>query len=393
MSRLQDLIDELCPDGVEHVALKNVCDDFIVPMRDRPKEFNGNIPWCRIEDIEGLTISGSKIGLGVTAEVVKDMNLKVMPVGTVIASCSASLGRYAISTVELITNQTFIGLVCSARILNKFLLHVLPTKTQELMAASNSGTIPYISRKKFEELVVPLPPLEVQEEIVRILDTFTALEAELEAELEARKKQNRSYGDRLLNFEGGDRHPMKSRLAELCPQGVPFRELSEIASIGTGSSDRKNHELGGEFPFYVRSREVLKARTYEFDETAIIIPGEGGIGDIFHFASGKYALHQRAYRIAISNNRVNSKFIFYYLRTNFKQFILAKAVSATVTSIRKPMIERFSVPVPPMEVQDEIVRVLDACTELEDSVEAELNARRQQYEHYRDKLLTFKEAS
>jgi type I restriction enzyme S subunit len=79
-------------------------------MRDRPKVFDGDIPWCRIEDKEGQFFNGSKSGLAVSKEIVKKMNLKVFPTGTVICSCSASIGSYAINTQPLITNQTFIGL-------------------------------------------------------------------------------------------------------------------------------------------------------------------------------------------------------------------------------------------------------------------------------------------
>jgi type I restriction enzyme S subunit len=143
--------------------------------------FDGEIPWCRIEDIDAMSIRGSKIGLGVSETVIQQMNLKVMPQGTVIASCSASLGRYAINTVPLITNQTFIGLVCGPKLHNRYLLHLLFTKTEYLRSQSTTGTIAYISRQKFEELLIPLPPIEVQREIVRILDQFIELEAELEA--------------------------------------------------------------------------------------------------------------------------------------------------------------------------------------------------------------------
>ena len=86
---------------------------------------------------------------------------------------------------------------------------------------------------------------------------------------------------------------------ELCPNGVEFVKLGEIADIGTGSSNRQDEDSNGKYPFYVRSKNILKSNTFEFDETAIIIPGEGGIGDIFHYIDGKYALHQRAYRICV----------------------------------------------------------------------------------------------
>lgn len=132
MSKIDDLIHELCPDGVEFETLKNLCAEIIVPMRDRPKIFDGTIPWCRIEDMEGHFFNGSKAGLAVSKKVIKEMNLKVFPTGTVICACSASIGSYAINTRPLITNQTFIGLVCGDRILNTYLRFYMETQTKTL---------------------------------------------------------------------------------------------------------------------------------------------------------------------------------------------------------------------------------------------------------------------
>ena len=178
---------------------------------------------------------------------------------------------------------------------------------------------------------------------------------------------------------------------ELCPNGVEFVKLGEIADIGTGSSNRQDEDSNGKYPFYVRSKNILKSNTFEFDETAIIIPGEGGIGDIFHYVDGKYALHQRAYRICVFCKKMDTKFLYYIMCCHFKKYILAKSVGATATSIRKPMLENFKLPVPPMEVQREIVRILDSFTLLTAELTAELTARKKQYEFYRDFLLNFNE--
>ena len=175
----------------------------------------------------------------------------------------------------------------------------------------------------------------------------------------------------------------------LCPNSVKFAQIGDICTVGTGSGNRQDATEDGRYPFFVRSKEVLLNDNYEFDEEAILIPGEGGIGDIFHYYNGKYALHQRTYRIHPTSDEINTKFLYYYMFANFKKFILMKAVSATVTSIRKPMIETFEIPIPPMEVQNRIVEVLDKMTALTAELEAELEARKQQYEYYRNKLLTF----
>ena len=170
---------------------------------------------------------------------------------------------------------------------------------------------------------------------------------------------------------------------------VEWKPLMDLAEIGTGNSNRQDEEENGKYPFYVRSKNILRSNSFQFDETAIIIPGEGGIGDIFHYVEGKYALHQRAYRIHITSDEVNTKFLYYIMHNSFKKYILSKSVGATAISIRKPMLEKFEIPIPPLSVQTEIVKILDALTALTSELTSELILRRKQYEYYREKLLSF----
>ncbi|WP_363124541.1 restriction endonuclease subunit S [Gilliamella apicola] len=172
---------------------------------------------------------------------------------------------------------------------------------------------------------------------------------------------------------------------------VKWMYLKNVSEIGTGSSNRQDENENGIYPFYVRSKNVLRATNYEFDEKAIIIPGEGGIGEIFHYIDGKYALHQRAYRISPILKELNTKFLFYYMSEAFKKYILSKSVGATSVSIRKPMLEKFSIPLIPLDIQNKIVNILDTFTALTTELTTELNTRLKQYNYYRDKLLSFAE--
>jgi type I restriction enzyme S subunit len=174
-------------------------------------------------------------------------------------------------------------------------------------------------------------------------------------------------------------------------QEVPYATVGELAEVGTGRSDRNHEKPGGLYPLYVRSKEVLQTDTYEFDENAIVIPGEGGVGDIFHYVEGKYALHQRAYRISFKSPSVVTKFAYYYFQQRFKSYIAVKAVSATVASIRRPMITDFRIPVPPIELQNEIVGILDKFYQLEAELEAELEARKKQFGYYLSQKFSFKD--
>ena len=95
----------------EMTPLKTVISEFIVPMRDKPKSFDSGVPWVRIEDFKGRTVDRSSSGREVNDKTINELSLKIFPVGTVLCSCSATLGICAIVGKPLISNQTFIGLV------------------------------------------------------------------------------------------------------------------------------------------------------------------------------------------------------------------------------------------------------------------------------------------
>ena len=237
---------------------------------------------------------------------------------------------------------------------------------------------------KYSKIKVAVPPLEIQQEIVGMLNSFTELEAELEAELTKRKQQYEHYRDHLLSFEN------------IAGEGgqVEWLTLGDIAEIGTGSSNTEDAVGDGQYPFFVRSQEPLLKDSYEFDETAIITAGDGvGVGKVFHFIDGKYALHQRAYRIHPTKQDVNAKYLFQLMRAKFYDYISKKGFHSSVSSIRKPMLINFPVPLPTPEIQERIVYVLDnfdaVCNDLNIGLPAEIEARQKQYEYYRDRLLSF----
>lgn len=143
---------------------------MLTPMRDKPEYLDGEIPWIRIEDFSGKYIKESKEGLGVSKETVKQMNLKVYPVGTILCTSSCELGKCAITSVELVSNQRFIGIIPSKECHTDFLYYNLLVNAERLQFLSTGTIQANLSRISFEHLQLQFPPLPEQERIAAYLD-------------------------------------------------------------------------------------------------------------------------------------------------------------------------------------------------------------------------------
>lgn len=266
---------------------------------------------------------------------------------------------------------------------SKFLFRTLSIR-KEIVKSASGVTRFNISKARFKKIKIPIPPLPVQTEIVKILDALTALTSELTSELILRQKQYEYYRETLLSSDN---------LEQLNTGGVKKR-LSDVAIIGTGSRNTNEAIENGIYPFFVRSQEPKKINEYEFDETAIITAGDGvGVGKVFHYISGKYALHQRAYRIVVTDKNLLPKFLFHYIRNNFAHYLKMTSVNSSVTSLRKPMFEKYPVFIPPLEEQQRIVSILDKFETLTNSITKGLplaiEQSQKRYEYYRELLLSF----
>ena len=386
MSKLDELLRELCPNGVEYKTLGEIAVDIYrgagitrdqVTAEGTPCVRYGEIyttygVWfdkCVSHTDESKLLSKKYFEHGdilfaITGESVDD-----------IAKCCVYIGHEKClaggDIVVLKHNQN-----------PKYLSYALATTDarQQKSKGKVKSKVVHSSVPAIREIKVPVPPIEIQREIVRILDNFTNLTAELTAELTARGIQYSYYRNKLLTFHSDTK----------------IVQLADIADIGTGSSNTNEAVEDGKYPFFVRSQEPLRKNDYEYDETAIITAGDGvGVGKVYHYIEGKYALHQRAYRIHINTPEVMPKYYFHYMKAKFLPYIQKTMFQGSVASIRRPMLNAFPVPVPPLDVQNRIVNVLDnfekICSDLNIGLPAEIEARQKQYEYYRDKLLTFAE--
>ena len=396
MSKLEELIQELCPDGVEYKTLGEIAVDIYrgagitrdqVTAEGTPCVRYGEIyttygVWfdkCVSHTDESKLLSKKYFEHGdilfaITGESVDD-----------IAKCCAYIGHEKClaggDIVVLKHNQD-----------PKYLSYVLATTDarQQKSKGKVKSKVVHSSVPAIREIKVPIPPIEIQREIVRILDDYTEniveLQNQLTAEITARQKQYEFYRDKLLTFDVLRGGTIDFR----------WRMLCEIADISTGNSNTNEAVEDGKYPFFVRSQEPLRKNDFEYDEAAIITAGDGvGVGKVYHYIEGRYALHQRAYRIHINTPEVVPKYYFHYMKAKFLPYIQKTMFHGSVASIRRPMLNAFPVPVPPLDVQNRIVNVLDnfekICSDLNIGLPAEIEARQKQYEYYRDKLLTFAE--
>ena len=379
MSKIDELINKLCPNGVEYKSIgslikrsrekagdnQNVSQVYVVSNERglvKAEEYRENT--IHSEDTSNYLVvkkgmiayNPSRLNIGSIAIMKDDIGL-VSPM-------------YVVFSVNfnLIMEQYFEYLLDSSYVKNK------------IDAYKEEGARFRFDFERWSWINIPVPPIEVQREIIRVLNTIKELSTELSAELKAREKQYDYYQTKLFDFSNE----------------VEYLPLEKIAEIGTGSSNTNEAEDDGKYPFYVRSQQLYRKNTYEYDETAIITSGDGvGVGKIFHYVEGKYALHQRAYRIHITSEKVIPKYYYFYMRSTFYDYIMKNAFNSSVTSVRRPMLNKYPVPIPSIEEQERIIKILENFDKLSNDISeglpAEIGARQKQYEYYRDKLLTFKE--
>lgn len=143
---------------------------MITPMRDKPEDLSGDIPWVRIEDYNGKYIDSSREGFGVSEQTVKEMNLKVYPVGSILCTSSCDLGKCAIVATPLVSNQRFINIVPDEDTSSDYLYYVMLSNADRMNHLSTGTIQANLSRVAFEHLLIQFPPLKEQKEIARYLD-------------------------------------------------------------------------------------------------------------------------------------------------------------------------------------------------------------------------------
>lgn len=239
-----------------------------------------------------------------------------------------------------------------------------------------------ISKTNLSELNIPIPPLKEQEKIAEILSYYDkAIEQQellIEKEKEFKKGMMQKIFSQEIRFKDDNGN---------CYMEWKEENLGKITNICTGKKDMEDKKENGVFPFFVRSKTIERIDTYSYEGEAILIPGDGKIGEIFHYINGKFDYHQRVYKISDFNNNIG-KYIYYYLKKNFKKHALMYTVKATVDSLRLPIIKKFIIQLPTKLEQEKIANFLSDIDSKIELLENKLELLKKEKKGIMQKLLT-----
>ena len=281
----------------------------------------------------------------------------------------------------------------------KFIYYYLLTQAYYLqeLARSKSVKLPQLSVKDTDSLEVPVPPLEIQEAIVEILDKFTNLEAELEAELEARTLQYEYYRDSLFEALDCPRVPLGSFARLVRGSGMPKTDFSEsgVGAIHYGQIYTKFGTATAEVIAHVPEEKAKKLAVVNPGDVIVANTSEN-LEDVCKAVAwvGESDIVTGGHATVIKAPEQNAKFISYYMATGqFNKDKRRHAFGTKVIDVAPKNLAKIEFPLPPLEEQQRIVDILDRfdalTSSLSEGLPAELAARRSQYEYYRDQLLTF----
>ena len=417
MSRLADLIVELCPDGVEYRRLDELfaTRNGYTPSRSDMSAWDSHdIPWFRMEDIRENGGILDRALTYVSSSAVK--NGVLFPENSLLVATSATVGAHALITVPHLSNQRFTSLQLKDEYRKyfdyRFLYYYCFVLDAFCLEHVNVSSFPSVDMRAFRSFKFPFVPLAVQREIVRILDQFTTLEAELEAELEARRTQYEHYRNHLLSMTA-----LKQRCGE-----IAVRKLGEVGVFHGGLTGKTKADFvdSPDASAFVTYKEIYSR--IEIDSIPVgrvqVADKEKQLalqyGDVLFTGSSENSeevgmtavvtseFSERVYLNSFSICFRWSEELFdpgyakhMFNSPEIRREIQRCASGVTRFNLSKKRMEKISVPVPPLEVQHEIMRVLDdfdaLVNDISSGLPAEIAARRAQYEHYRDRMLSFPE--
>ena len=330
---------------------------------------------------------------------------------------AGAAGEIGFSDIEFWAADDCYYFDCPQEILHdKFLYYFLLSERHQLTSQIRKASVPRLGRVSIEKIKIPIPSLETQQKIVKILDKFTELEAMLETALEAelalRKRQYQYYRDFLLDFDnrigGGIADGYKGRLKD-----VVWKTLGEVSKISSGGTPKTgiSEYYNGNIP-WLRTQEVnfndiwdteIKITTAGLkNSSAKIIPANCVIVAMYGATVGRVGINkiplttnQACANLCVDENVLNYRFVFHYLCSQYEY--IKSLGTGSQTNINAKIVKNIKIPIPPLPEQEKIVAILDKFDTLTHSVSEglphEIALRRKQYEYYREQLLAFPKAA
>ena len=409
MNKIEKLIAELCPEGVVFKELGEL-GIFYGGLTGKSKEdfSNGNAKFVTYMNVFSNIVVNTAIDNFV--KISSEENQREIQYGDVLFTGSSETpdecGMSSVLT-ERVDDPLYLNSFCfgfrlydTSLFLPDFLKYLFrDSQIRKKISKTASGVTRFnISKKRFGKIIIPIPPVAIQQEIVKILDTFTTLEAELEAELEERKKQYEYYRDGLLMFgEDVERKtlgevfgikngytPSKSKFEYWKNRTVPWFRMEDIRQNGRVLDNSLQH---------INTSAVKGDRL--FPANSILVATSATIGE-HALITVPHLSNQRFVSLSVKQQYIDKliiKYIHYYFYL-LDSWCIKNVTISSFASVDMSGFRKFPIPIPPLAEQERIVAILDKFDALVNDISvglpAELNARRKQYEYYRDKLLDFK---
>ena len=344
------------------------------PSREIAAYWGGSIPWITTSQIDfGVIAEADQF---ITEEGLRNSAAKLLPVGTLLMALygqGKTRGKVGVLGIAATTNQACASIALQEGVSQEFILHYLTSRYEEIRNSSNSGSQENLNGNIVKGIPVAFPPSPEQRAIARALSDVDALLASLDQVIAKKRDLKQAAMQQLLT--GETRLPGFSGNWEM-------KHLGEIAHIKTGSRNNEDKVEDGQYPFFVRSEFVERINSYSHDCEAILVPGEGRIGDIFHYINGRFDVHQRVYAITQFSPGISGRFVYFYLSKNFGAWAMQNTVKATVDSLRLPTFQTFEMRLPP--TLDEQIAIANALSD----IDGELCT----LENRRDKINNLKQA-
>lgn len=390
MTKLDQLIKDLCPNGVEYKKIKDIC----VRQKGTPITASEMKRIAKINGAVRVFAAGNTF-----VDTDYDDVSNVITVPSVIVKSRGNIGFEYYDKPFTHKNEMWSYSAKDTKINLKFLYHYLQNRADVFQKKAKTGKLPQISTPDTDNFTIPVPPLAVQNEIVRILDAFT----ELTAELTARKQQYEYYRDSLLTFD--DSVPIV-KLGDIAIvtklAGFEFTKYVNYSNEGNIIALRglnvKNGTLDLTDVKYIDNSDLSKLNRSKLHIGDMLFTYVGTIGQVALVdVENKYYLAPNVALIRSTSKQLLPEYMKYYFQSNifWNTQINRLLQSSSMKNIPMEKIRKFEIPLPPLKEQERIVFILDRFDKLSNDISvglpAEIKVRQQQYEYYRNKLLTFNE--